>query len=114
MHLQIQEGVMNPRGLINETTLQWVPVKNYTIRDSGVRNGIDYHTMTWDKRSIDLDELKGDASHVVTGIRFRLVGSHLNLEVRFTEADFEEGKLVDIDKSTWRSNDNTGNSAERR
>lgn len=71
--------------------------------------------MGWDKRSIDLDDLNGPASHVVTGVRFRLIGAHLNLEIRLTEFDFSTGKLIDPEiKSYWHSNDNTDASKDKR
>lgn len=70
--------------------------------------------MAWDKRAIDLDDLVAPASHVVTGIRFRTLGAHLNLEIRITEVDFTNGKLMDPKTSYWFSNDNTETSTERR
>lgn len=108
IHLQIQEGELLPRGGINSTSVQWKPVSDYRILDRGVRNGVDYHTMAWDKRAVDLDDLIAPAHHVVTGIRFRTLGGHLNLEIRITEADFVSGKLIDpTTTSYWHSNDNT-------
>ncbi|XP_070139630.1 uncharacterized protein [Drosophila kikkawai] len=37
LHLQIQEGELLPKGVINQTTLQWKPVDNYSITDKDVR-----------------------------------------------------------------------------
>ncbi|XP_055846635.1 uncharacterized protein LOC129912439 isoform X1 [Episyrphus balteatus] len=115
-HIQIQEGQLLPRGNVNQSTLSWKPVEDYQIFDRGVSNGYDYHTLGWDKRAIDLDDIEGDdVSHVVTGIRFRVVGAHLNLEARLSEYNFENGKLVNPKTSSfWKSNDNTDVSGERR
>lgn len=67
--------------------------------------------MTWDKRKLDLDNLIAPQSHVVTGVRFRVIGSHLNFEMRITEVDFVTGKLLaPLETSIWMSNDNTENS----
>lgn len=77
----------------------------FRLTDRAVRNGEDYHTMDWKNRAIDTDDLVAPDHHVVTGIRFRTVGGHLNLEIRITEADFESGKLGEL--SNWVSNDNT-------
>jgi len=115
IHLQIQEGELGPRGSINDSTLQWKPMSDYNLLDRGVKNGVDYHTLTWDKRSIDLDDLKAPSSHVITGCRFRKVGTHLNFEVRITEVDFKSGRLLDpLTTSLWISNDNTVQSSEKR
>ena len=44
----------------------------------------DYMMMTYEQRSIDIDQLQAPASHVITGVRFRNLGGHLNLEARVT------------------------------
>lgn len=114
IHIQIQDGVLMPRGTIDQSTLQWKRISNFSLLDRGIRNGIDYHTMSWERRAIDLDDLIAPPSHLVTGLRFRMVGTHMNLEMRQTEFDFASGKL-DLDTpSVWKSNDNTDSSAERR
>lgn len=115
IHVQIQEGELLPRGAINASTVNWKPISDYRLLDRGIKNGIDYHTLTWDKRKIDLDNLIAPQSHVVTGVRFRVIGSHLNFELCVTEADFVTGRLIDpLSTSIWISNDNTENSAEKR
>lgn len=68
IHLQIQEGQLLERGRINSTTVQWVPVEDYTILDKGVRDGRDYHTLAWDRREVDLDDLTAPAGHVVVSL----------------------------------------------
>lgn len=113
MHIQIQEGELMSRGIINASTVEWKPVSDYKLLDRGIRSGLDYHTMTWDKRAIDLDDLQSPRTkdHVVTGIRFRVLGGHLNLEIRITEFDFVSGQLIDPEeKSFWISSDNTESS----
>lgn len=113
MHLQIQEGELLPRGLINASTVEWKPVSDYKLLDRGIRSGEDYHTMTWDKRAINLDDLQSPRTkdHAVTGVRFKALGSHLNLEIRITEFNFVEGKLILSEVgSFWISSDNTESS----
>lgn len=61
IHIQIQEGELQARGFVNASTLSWKPVSDYKLLDRGIRNGMDYHTMSWDKRAIDLDDLIGTA-----------------------------------------------------
>lgn len=74
IHIQIQEGTLLPRGAIDPSTVQWKPVSDYTIFDRLIRNGHDYHTLKWDNRSIDLDDLVAKPSHVLTGEILKLKG----------------------------------------
>lgn len=109
IHMQIQEGKLMERGRVNSTTVRWVPVEDYSILDKGIRDGLDYHTLAWDRREVDLDDLTAPAGHVIvsldilhdslsircflkqilqTGVKFRVVGRHLNLEIRVSEINF--------------------------
>lgn len=68
IHIQIQEGELLPRGAINTSTIEWQPVDAFSIMDSRVKNGIDYHTMVWEKRALDLDDLLSSLQdHLLTG-----------------------------------------------
>ncbi|XP_034484623.1 uncharacterized protein LOC117789658 [Drosophila innubila] len=107
-HLQIQQGKLMPRGVIDDKTLEWKPVDKYEIDGADIVNGVDYHTMNYSSRSIDLDNImsSNDNSSVVTGIRFRVLGSHLNLMAQICKFDFETGKLLQPKaNSVWQSND---------
>ncbi|CAG9863089.1 unnamed protein product [Phyllotreta striolata] len=108
IHVQIQEGKLLPRGGIDATTVRWVPVEDYKITDRKIFNGQDYHTFSWEKRAVDLDDLEGDDGHVLTGVRFKEIGSHLNFEILVTKFDFETGKLINPEStSIWKDNSNT-------
>ncbi|KAJ3646680.1 hypothetical protein Zmor_024256, partial [Zophobas morio] len=114
IHLQIQEGKLLPRGNIDMSTVHWVPVEDYRITDSHVANGQDYHTLTWEKRAVDLDDLVADDGYVVTGVRFKMIGSHLNFEIYITPFDFETGELIDPQtKSMYKDNPNTDSSLHK-
>lgn len=68
IHLQIQEGKLLPYGYIDNSTVRWVPVNDYKITDKGIQNAIDFHTMSYEKRTLYLDNLKTHEEHqVVTG-----------------------------------------------
>ncbi|XP_063707840.1 uncharacterized protein LOC134836578 isoform X2 [Culicoides brevitarsis] len=112
IHIQIQEGRLLPRGAIDPDSVEWKPVSDYTIFDRGIRNGHDYHTLKWDNRSFDLDDLMAKPSHVLTGVKFRVVGTHLNLEIRVNEFDFASGRIDPTGE--WISNDNTDQSSVKR
>ena len=42
----------------------------------------DYKVLSYEARSFDLDSLHAPKGHVITGVRFRMLGSHINLEVK--------------------------------
>nr|XP_032517092.1 uncharacterized protein LOC116769964 isoform X2 [Danaus plexippus plexippus] len=103
-HLQISEGTLGERGSI--TPSGWVPIQKFDITDAGVKEGVDYHTLTYERRAIDLDELDSPSGHVLTGVRFRMIGAHLHFEIRSTPFNYTTGRLSP-DRSQWISNDNT-------
>ncbi|XP_018572019.1 uncharacterized protein LOC108911535 isoform X2 [Anoplophora glabripennis] len=108
IHLQIQEGKLLPRGKIDVDTVHWTPVEEYKITDRKIFNGQDYHTLSWEKRAIDLDDLEAEEGYVLTGIRFKEIGSHLNFEIYVTPFDFDTGKLINPSStSVWKDNPNT-------
>lgn len=108
IHLQISEGTLLPRGKIDTASIRWKAVTPIDLGSSKLVKGWDYHTMTYEERSIDLDDLEGPAGHLLTGVRLRKVGSHLNFEIRTTPFNFTTGKLLQPkERSAWISNDNT-------
>ena len=50
---------------------------------------------------------------MISGLRFRKIGEHINLEARITPISFKDGKL-DGATSTWIGNDKTQGSYENR
>lgn len=80
----------------------------FKITDNDVHEGIDYHTLTYENRSINFDAVNVPNGTVVTGVRFQLYNGHLRLEVRSTEFDFETGTLFNLENSTWYGNENSG------
>ncbi|XP_061715652.1 uncharacterized protein LOC133523945 isoform X2 [Cydia pomonella] len=102
-HLQISEGVLGERGAV--TPSGWVPVVKFDPADVGVAE-TDYHTLTYEQRAIDLDELDSPKGHVLTGVRWRMIGAHLHFEIRSTPFNYTTGRLAP-DRSQWISNDNT-------
>ncbi|KAL5276194.1 hypothetical protein ACFFRR_001798 [Megaselia abdita] len=115
-HLQIQEGQLLPRGQINPKSIQWKPVEDYRIYDRDVKSGTDFFTMDHTKRQIDLDDIIGDHKNdVVIGVKFRAIGTHLNLEVKFCRFDFSTGKLLSPKLISYgKSNDNNELSFNKR
>ncbi|XP_045448290.1 uncharacterized protein LOC123656677 [Melitaea cinxia] len=103
-HLQISEGTLGERGTV--TPGSWVPIQKFDISEMGIREGVDYHTLTYERRAIDLDELDSPSLHALTGVRFRMIGAHLHFEIRSTPFNFTTGRLSP-ERSQWISNDNT-------
>lgn len=65
--MQIQEGELMPFGAINKTSVQWKPIDMFSILDSNVKKDIDYHTISWEKRGLDLDDLEAGDYFLLTG-----------------------------------------------
>ncbi|XP_049278953.1 uncharacterized protein LOC125761642 isoform X2 [Anopheles funestus] len=107
MHLIVQQGLLLPGGDIDNSTLEWVAPNPFSHTDKGVRDGRDYHTLSYDRRAVDLDDVHVHPGYVLTGVRFRTLGAHLNLEIRMTEMNFTSGTLVDPNQSIWIGNDET-------
>lgn len=82
---------------------EWKTAAPFHINGLDVVEGVDFHQLSWKKRSIDLDTLI-DMERVVTGIRFRVIDSHLRLEIRVTDFDYQTGHLKDLRHSKWIGN----------
>lgn len=109
VHIQIQEGQALPRGLVNESTISWQPVPSVTVhkdQEDSIEDGLGYATLSYQERALDLDDLHAPDGHVITGLRFRKLGGHLNLEAQASPIEFSTG-MIDIERAIWISNDNT-------
>ncbi|KAJ8731650.1 hypothetical protein PYW07_004814 [Mythimna separata] len=103
-HIQIYQGKLVERGFVESSEEVLAQAFDPTLGD-GVE-GRDYHTLSYESRAIDLDELDSPSGHVLTGARFRMIGAHLHFEIRSTPFNYTTGKLSP-EKSQWISNDNT-------
>ena len=88
-----------------------------------------FKELSYEERALDLDRLEAPKGqfhfhyllikklyisffscifigYVVTGVRFRNLGGHMNLEIRITPIRFTSGKLVK-ERTIWMGNDNT-------
>lgn len=68
-HLQVQEGELGPRGVINESSRQWVevPGEEFTFRNKTLKEGVDYHVLSYTARDFDLDNVIAPPNTVITG-----------------------------------------------
>ena len=107
VHIQIQEGQALPRGVVNESTIDWQPIVPVEIsHPDSPEDGLGYATLNYEQRAVDLDDLVAPEGHVVTGLRFRKLGGHLNLEMEASPVDYSSG-FIDSERAIWMANDNT-------
>lgn len=62
----------------------WKSDFNFLIEDSGVEEGRDYHALTHQDRTLELDTIRAPPDEVVTGARFRVVNNRLIIFFIFT------------------------------
>lgn len=111
IQIEIEQGRALPEGSILESSREWITPDPIDL-DNDIPNR-DYLMMTYETRALDTDLLEAPPGHVITGVRLRNLGGHVNLEVQITPIRFSSGKLV-TDRSTWIANDNTPASANPR
>ncbi|KAG4078152.1 hypothetical protein HA402_002204 [Bradysia odoriphaga] len=103
----ITQATLLNNGQLNDTRYyynSWKKTKEFYITDIDVVDGVDYHTLSWQNRSIYLDTLVAPPGYVLTGIRFNSVNGNLVLSIRVTRFDFKSGRL--FDSFEWISNKN--------
>lgn len=74
------------------------------LKSSESKEGVDYHTLTWDNRSMNLDTIVLPSNQVLTGVRFILIDGRLALQIRGTDIDFNTWKLMNLEQSVWINN----------
>lgn len=104
----VAESTLLPFGKINTTfsknegddqnalvNNRFVSHHEFNINGAGIKNGIDYHTLTYENRLINLDTVIAPSGKLLTGIRFHLTDdSKLTLQIRATDFNYETGKIV--------------------
>lgn len=103
-HLVVTERELRPYATLDTSTPTWHSynsVDYFHINDAQVRNGIDYHTLTWENRTINLDTVEIPTGKAVTGVRFRIIDNAITLQVRATDFDFISGRLINLERSSW-------------
>lgn len=98
----IGESTLLPFGKLNTTITnefgdsnannRYIGHQEFSIDSPGVKNGIDYHTLTYNKRKINLDTVQAPAGQIITGIRFHVLNDGtLTIQARATQFDYETG-----------------------
>lgn len=99
------ERVLLPKSVLDETK-NVINNSNFTVDEAGVRENIDYFTMTYDNRTLNLDTIVAARDQLVTGVRFRVYAGAVHLEARFTYFDEAAGTLDLSTASEWKMNSN--------
>jgi len=104
---QVEEAKALAEGGIDESTRHWVePSMVFSNNTNELGNNTKVFMMKYEQRSMDMDTLTAPAGSVLTGIKLRNLGGHLNLEIQVTPVNFTGGNLLS-ERSTWVANDNT-------
>ncbi|XP_031620535.1 uncharacterized protein LOC116339055 [Contarinia nasturtii] len=100
-------------GNVDRTPIEygWNLAEQFVANSNESRDGVDYFTLTYENRNLNLDTIIAPPNTVVTGVRFNINKKrNLLLEVRFTEFDAFTGKLINLENSVWQSNADGGKS----
>ena len=104
---QVEHAVAMAEGGVGEGTRTWVEPTVINTTDTDVLlNSDKVFTMSYEQRAVDMDSLQAPAGHVLTGVKFRNLGGHLNLEIQITPVEFTTGKVLKH-RAIWIANDNT-------
>lgn len=112
----IGESILLPYGKLNTTIAhetgetnvnnRYIGNPEFSIDGKGIQNGVDFHELTFEKRSINLDAVFAPPGKIVTGIRFHTLNDCvLTIQIRCTDFDYGTGQLKNLDKSIWINND---------
>lgn len=120
IHIQIQQGVLQKNGGIDQASEEWIPLENFVylsnVTDGGflLKNGDDYETLTrgtdftfisTEQKTVNLDDITVPYEYVITGVRLshqvdgQPVG-HVQLKVRATKFNYSSGVLDQAPEST--------------
>lgn len=104
IHWSIEERILLPDGRVANDSADWLS----NLHPSSDHLEIDHpeiFTLTYENRSLILNDVSGSSDELVTGVRFvRSINGQLQLEVRFTYYDRLTGQLDTLSDSTWKAN----------
>jgi len=103
-HIQIEQAKPVLEGGIDEDSKSWKEPAE--ISTSNLVTNPKVYTMSYEQRAIDLDTLSAPEGYVLTGLKLRNIGGHLNLEIKVNPINFGSGEVVN-EQFLWIGNDNT-------
>lgn len=110
IQLSISQRTLFPFGQtdVSEQDTWKLATYQFAATDHGPIEGIDYFTLTYENRSINLDDLVVPQGKLVTGVRFYHLNGHLVLQIRATDFNYFSGRLENITYNPWVMNSNGG------
>lgn len=110
VQLSISQRTLLPFGQTDDSEQDTWKLSNYQFAatDHGPVNGVDYFTLSYENRSINLDDLVLPQGKLVTGVRFHNLNDHLVLQIRATDFDYFTGRLDNITHNPWAMNNYGG------
>lgn len=101
----IGESTLLPYGKLNTTIVnengdtnpnnRYIGHPEFSMNTAGVQNGVDFHTLSYNKRKINLDIVQTPTGKIVTGVRFHVLNDGtLTIQIRATDFDYETGKKI--------------------
>lgn len=110
IQLSISQRSLQPFGQTNESEQDTWKIADFqfAVTDLEPLEGIDYFTLTYENRSINLDDLVVPQGKLVTGVRFFNLNGHLILQIRATNFNYFTGNLENITYNPWVMNENGG------
>lgn len=108
--MAISQRTLLPFGQTDATEEKTWKLADYQfkVNESKAIDGIDYFTLTYENRSVNLDELTVPRGKVVTGIRFYHQNGHILIQIRATDFNYFSGKLLNLHYTPWVTNDDGG------
>lgn len=83
---------------------RYVSHGEFEIDGAGIKDGIDFHTLTYENRRVNLDAVMAPPGKLVTGIRFDVTNDgRLTIQIRATDFNYVTGKLENLKESIWLS-----------
>jgi hypothetical protein len=103
-HIQIQQAKPVLEGGVHEGSKAWKEPAEITAQN--LTSSSKVYTMSYEQRAVDLDTLSAPEGYVLTGLKLRNIGGHLNLEIKVNPIKFSTGEVVS-EQYLWIGNDNT-------
>lgn len=73
IYLQGQQGELKGNGEINASSIEWIPLKEINPHSADYMEGLEYYKMSWNQRSVDLDDLMARPGNILTGKFFSVI-----------------------------------------
>jgi len=103
-HIQIQQAKPILEGGVDEKSKTWKDPPEISAQNLTASSMV--YTMSYEQRAVDLDSLSAPEGYVLTGLKLRNIGGHLNMEIMVNPIQFSTGEVV-TGQYLWIGNDNT-------